>query len=65
MTRTGAREVIRELAKLVLDGAAIDSQRFKEIIEALKRACGIAAANCFIPFVWRWPGVPAKENWIG
>lgn len=49
LTRTGAREVIRELAKLVLDGAAIDSQRFKEIIEALKACVRYRSRELFHP----------------
>lgn len=49
LTRTGAREVIRELAKLVLDGAAIDSQRFKEIIEALKARVRHRSRELFHP----------------
>jgi nondiscriminating glutamyl-tRNA synthetase len=47
--RTGAREVIRELAKLVLDGAAIDSGRFKEIIEALKTRVRFRSRELFHP----------------
>lgn len=49
MTRIGAREVIRELAKLILDGAAIDSQRFKEIIEALKTRVRHRSRELFHP----------------
>src|SRR5580658_8148476 len=33
MARVGSREVIRELANLVLDGAAMDSEQFKAIVE--------------------------------
>jgi hypothetical protein len=47
--RTGAREVIRELAKLVLDGTAIDSGRFKEIIEALKLRVRFRSRELFQP----------------
>jgi len=47
--RTGAREVIRELAKLVLDGAAIDSRRFKEIIETLKTRVRYRSRELFHP----------------
>jgi Anticodon binding domain len=36
LTRAGAREVIRELAVRVLEGGDVDSERFKEIIEAMK-----------------------------
>lgn len=37
LARAGAREVIRELANHVLVGREIDSDRFKEIIDSLKR----------------------------
>ncbi|MGC1105246.1 MAG: hypothetical protein WA876_01795 [Candidatus Acidiferrales bacterium] len=36
MAREGARDVIRELANRVLEGGAIDSERFREIVTALK-----------------------------
>ena len=36
LTRKGARAVLRELALLVLEGGAVDSDRLKEIITALK-----------------------------
>jgi hypothetical protein len=49
MIRTGSREVIRELAKLVLDGAAIDSERFKEIIETLKTKVRLRSRELFHP----------------
>jgi hypothetical protein len=49
MMRTGSREVIRELAKLVLDGAAIDSERFKEIIETLKTKVRLRSRELFHP----------------
>ena len=49
MMRTGSRDVIRELAKLVLDGAAIDSERFKEIIETLKTKVRLRSRELFHP----------------
>jgi hypothetical protein len=49
MMRTGSREVIRELAKIVLDGAAIDSERFKEIIETLKTRVRYRSRELFHP----------------
>lgn len=36
LTRKGARAVLRELALLVLEGGAVDSDRLKEIINTLK-----------------------------
>lgn len=38
LMRTGAREVIRELANHVLDGGIVNSDRFKEIVDAIKAA---------------------------
>jgi hypothetical protein len=49
MMRTGSREVIRELAKIVLDGTAIDSGRFKEIIETLKSRVRFRSRELFHP----------------
>jgi len=49
MMRTGSREVIRELAKLILDGAPVDSERFKEIIEALKTKVRLRSRELFHP----------------
>lgn len=36
LTREGARDVIRELAREILDGPPVDSDRFKTIVESLK-----------------------------
>ena len=36
LAREGAREVIRELANLVLESGAVDSDRFKGLIDTLK-----------------------------
>lgn len=49
MARQGAREVIRELANRVLDGAELDSDRFKEIIEGLKVALRSRGRELFHP----------------
>ncbi len=49
MARAGSREVIRELAHLILDGAAIDSERFKAIVEALKSATRYRSRELFHP----------------
>jgi hypothetical protein len=45
LARSGAREVIRELANRILDGGDVDSERSR-----------IGAARCFIRFVWRLRG---------
>jgi hypothetical protein len=49
LTRTGARQVIRELAKLILDGPEIDSDSFKEIIERLKLSVPFRSRDLFLP----------------
>lgn len=49
LTRTGAREVIRELANRILDGGDIDSDRFKEIIESMKESVPYRSRAMFHP----------------
>ncbi len=49
LAREGAREVIRELAHAVLDGAEIDSDRFKEIVTALKEKLSYRGRALFHP----------------
>ncbi|MGA8367746.1 MAG: hypothetical protein ACLQMT_01310 [Candidatus Acidiferrales bacterium] len=49
LAREGAREVIRELANRVLDGGALDSDRFKEIIEGMKTAIPYRSRAMFHP----------------
>jgi len=50
LARSGAREVIRQLANLILDGGDVDSNRFKEIIEAMKDATPYRSRELFQPF---------------
>jgi hypothetical protein len=49
LAREGAREVIRELALLILDGAEVDSDHFKEIINALKEKLAHRGRELFYP----------------
>jgi hypothetical protein len=49
LTREGARDVIRELAREVLSGGAIDSDRFKAIIESLKSRVISRSRHLFHP----------------
>jgi glutamyl/glutaminyl-tRNA synthetase len=49
LARTGAREVIRELANRVLEAGDIDSDRFKEIIEAMKQTVPYRSRAMFQP----------------
>jgi hypothetical protein len=49
LARSGAREVIRELANRVLDGGDLDSDRFKEIVEGIKAAVPYRSREMFHP----------------
>ncbi len=49
LAREGAREVIRALANLVLDGPAIDSDRLKEIVTTLKEKLKYRGRELFYP----------------
>jgi hypothetical protein len=49
LLREGAREVLRELAYLILDGGDVDSDRFKEIVAALKGKTGRSSRALFHP----------------
>jgi nondiscriminating glutamyl-tRNA synthetase len=49
LSRSGAREVIRELANRILDGGDIDSDRFKQIVAALKLAVPYRSRELFHP----------------
>ncbi len=47
--RDGAREVIRELALAVLEGPAIDSDRFKVIVDTIKEKVPYSSRELFHP----------------
>ncbi len=49
LAREGARDVIRELAHLVLEGQGIDSDRFKELVDALKQKLPARGRELFHP----------------
>ncbi len=49
LAREGARFVIRHLALLVLEGGEVDSDRFKEIIAALKERIPFSGRGLFHP----------------
>ena len=49
MAREGARHVLRELAALVLDSAEVNSDRYKEIVSALKERTGRRGQELFHP----------------
>src|ERR1700753_2957629 len=49
MTRYAARDVIRTLARLVLDGGACTPERFSEMVTAMKSALAIRGRELFQP----------------
>ncbi len=49
MARQGAREVIRALAHLALAGRPVDSDRYKEIVSALKAGLRLGGRALFHP----------------
>lgn len=49
MARYGAREVVRRLALLLLDGGPLDSERFKEIITIMKEGSDLRSRELFHP----------------
>jgi len=49
LSRDGARDVLREAALLLMDGGALDSERFKEIIAALKVRLERGSRDLFHP----------------
>jgi nondiscriminating glutamyl-tRNA synthetase len=49
LARNGAREVLRELAHQVLPGPGIDSDRYKQIVSALKTSLRFRGRELFHP----------------
>jgi hypothetical protein len=49
LSRYAARDVVRRLALLLLEGAALDSERFKETITALKEGLELRGRELFHP----------------
>jgi hypothetical protein len=49
LSRYAARDVLRHLALLLLDGTPLSSERFKEVINALKDRVGIGSREIFHP----------------
>lgn len=49
LARAGARDVIRELAREIMGGPAIDSDRFKAIIESLRPRVSSRSRHLFQP----------------
>ena len=49
LARYAAREVLRHLALLLLEGAPLGTERFKEIINVLKERVGLSSREIFHP----------------
>lgn len=49
LSRYAARDVLRQLALLLLEGGALDSERFKEIVTALKEKLDLRGRELFHP----------------
>jgi hypothetical protein len=49
MSRYAARNVLRQLALLLLDGGELNSERFKEIVAALKEGLELRGRELFHP----------------
>ncbi len=49
LSRYAARDVLRRLALLLLDGGALDSERFKEVVTSLKESLDIRGRELFHP----------------
>ena len=49
LSRYGARDVLRQLALLLLEEGALDSDRFKEIVTSLKESLDIRGRELFHP----------------
>src|SRR3989440_4940926 len=49
LSRYAAREVLRQMALLLLDGAVLTSERFKEIVTALKDGMELRGRELFHP----------------
>jgi hypothetical protein len=60
LAREGAREVIRELANLILDGPEVDSDRLKEIINTLKAKLEYRGRELFYPIRLALAGRPGE-----
>lgn len=49
LARYGARDVVRRLAFLLLDGQPLDSERFKQIINVMKEDSDLRSRDLFLP----------------
>jgi hypothetical protein len=49
LSRFAAREVLRQVALMLLDGAPVTSERFSEIVDVLKGTMGLRLRELFYP----------------
>jgi hypothetical protein len=49
LARYGARDVVRKIALLLLDGRALDSERLKEIVNTMKETSDLRSRDLFLP----------------
>lgn len=62
LTRYAAREVLRHLALLLLDGAPLNSERFKEIFTALKEQLKLPGREMLYPMRLALAGRPGDGS---
>ena len=62
LARYAARDVLRHLALLVLDGAPLSSERFKEIFEALKEQLKLPGREMLYPMRLALAGRPGDGS---
>ena len=62
LARYGARDVLRQLALLLLDGGPLDSERFKEIITTLKEKLELPGRELLYPLRLALAGRPGDGS---
>ncbi|MFI5058766.1 MAG: hypothetical protein ACHQLQ_11320 [Candidatus Acidiferrales bacterium] len=62
LSRYAARDVVRQLALLLLDGAPLTSERFKEIVSALKDGLDLRGRELFHPLRLALAGRSGEGN---
>jgi hypothetical protein len=62
LARSGARDVIRELANGILDGGDVDSDRFKKLVEEIKAAVPYRSREMFHPIRLALAGRPGEGD---
>ena len=62
LARFAARDVLRQLALLLLDGGPLNSERFKEIIATLKEKLELPGRECLYPLRVALAGRPGDGS---